>query len=274
MDVKQIRDRTRLHQKEFAKIAGISPRTIVTLENLPQDNNEEDVQRHIQFVHKYAEKMKENVFPHVWCDDVKNFLQEVNAEIPSELLWLWVVDHSTGTARCFEDFSHKITNGKTKEKTTNGKTKEKTTKDSKREAIPLSPLLQKSLISYSYFNPDDILNLAGDAIKNHPWKNYAGRKNKESAHPQQQIESLLHIVAPSRSQPKYLILVLNNRLKDGKVIIADDSCKPIYSQRDVLSAQAKLDLFYEIHVTDLPLFGFNPSMSKGGKPEESPLWTI
>jgi DNA-binding XRE family transcriptional regulator len=227
----ELRKKAGMTQAEIAESLGISVRTIATWET-------EDPDKDLGIPEAGA--LRELFQPRIFDSVLQKMGQQAFEAIPSEIVSIWLVTGSRlillASASRYQDL-------------------EKKTAREIYTAECVAPLVIESLTTYP-LRTGETLNLAGEAIIQHPAKKF--KANRASTFTHDGIcESLIHAPAftPSARGPHpVLLLSLENKINEqGQVIKAKSGQTVIYTEKDRIIAEELAKEFRDRLLPDMIL---------------------
>ena len=214
-DFTELRKKSRMTQAAVASALGVTSRTIYGWECATPPRTLSRLE---------ARAVRELFAPTVIAAQLVDMTERAFAEIPSELVAIWIVEHQDcilfPAGIRYQDLGH-----------------------NKRSDVVspqcVSPLVVESLTTYP-LRTGEIVNLAGDAILRHSAKKY--KQTRAATHFQEGMcESLLHVpaFAPSARGPMpVLLLSLENKLDShGRVILPPADQAPVDDEKETAIAK-------------------------------------
>lgn len=223
-----LRKRANLTQSQVALALGVSSRTISGWENNP----EKELSR-IE-----ARAIRDLFTPPLIEPRLSEMTQKAFDAIPSELVAVWLMQQGEVILMPCGARHHDL---------------QRNTKSEFISPTCIQPLVKESLTTYP-LRTGETINLAGDAITEHPAKKYKGAR-RHGHFSGGRCESLLHVPAfkPSATGPRpVLLLSLENKLDEhGRVIAPKKGQREIYTAEDKETASRLANEFKQQLIDDM-----------------------
>lgn len=215
----EFRKEARMTQAEVAEALGVQTRTISAWESSDRTLTRFEMQG-----------IRDLFVPRILEPHLKDMCEQVFQAIASEMVSLWVVQEH----ECIL--------------LSEGSRKHDLDRDSSMDIsspVCMIPLVMESLTTHP-LRSGKTLNLAGEAITNHPAKKYKASRGGHQFR-DGRCESVLHVPAfteSARGPQPVLLLSLENKLdQHHKVVVAADGVTKIYTHDDESTARSFADQF-------------------------------